>query len=110
MHISENEDGKVVIVSVEGRVDTESAVDVNTTLQNVVSSGKYNLVLDMSDVSYISSSGLRVLADILTRSRKAGGDLKLVGLSDKVLRVMQIIGFTQFFSMYETLEDARQAF
>ena len=110
MHISEYEDGKVVIVSVEGRVDTESAVDVNTTLQNVVSSGKYNLVLDMSDVSYISSSGLRVLADILTRSRKAGGDLKLVGLSDKVLRVMQIIGFTQFFSMYETLEDARQAF
>jgi anti-sigma B factor antagonist len=67
-------------------------------------------VLDMGQVGYISSAGLRTLADILTRNREAGGDLKLVGLNRKVLRVLRIIGFDKFFSIYETLEAALAEF
>jgi anti-anti-sigma factor len=60
----------------------------------------------MAEVSYISSSGLRTLADVVTKNRAAGGDLKLVAVSRKVLRVLRIIGFDRFFSMYDTLEEA----
>ena len=52
------------------------------------------MVLDMAQVSYISSAGLGTLADVVTRNREAGGDLKLVGLNRKVLRVLRIIGLT----------------
>jgi anti-anti-sigma factor len=64
------------------------------------------MVLDMAGVSYISSAGLRTLADVLTRNREAGGDLKLVALNKKVLRVLRIIGFDRFFSLYDTVEAA----
>jgi anti-anti-sigma factor len=60
----------------------------------------------MAEVSYISSSGLRTLADVVTKNREAGGDLKLVAVSRKVLRVLRIIGFDRFFSLYDTLEEA----
>jgi anti-sigma B factor antagonist len=64
------------------------------------------MVLDMAEVRYISSAGLRTLADVLTRNRDAGGDLKLVALTPKVMRVFQIIGFDRFFSFYATVEAA----
>jgi anti-anti-sigma factor len=64
------------------------------------------MVLNMAEVSYISSSGLRTLADVVTKNREAGGDLKLVAVSRKVLRVLRIIGFDRFFSLYDTLEEA----
>jgi anti-anti-sigma factor len=64
------------------------------------------MVLDMAKVGYISSAGLRTLADVLTKNREQGGDLKLVALNRKVLRVLRIIGFDKFFSLYDTVEAA----
>jgi anti-anti-sigma factor len=64
------------------------------------------MVLDMTAVSYVSSAGLRTLADVVTRNREHGGDLKLVALNRKVLRVLRIIGFDKFFAHYNTLEIA----
>ena len=94
----------------QGRIDTEGAVDLELTLQAAVSEGKHSMVLDMTEVRYISSAGLRTLADVLTRNKDEGGDLKLVALSPKVMRVFQIIGFDKFFSFYTTVESAMADF
>ena len=51
------------------------------------------MVLDMAEVHYMNSAGLRTLADILTRNRANGGDLLLVAPNPKVERVFKIIGF-----------------
>ena len=64
------------------------------------------MVLDMAQVGYIGSARLRTLADVLTRNREASGDLNLVALNRKVLRVLRIIGFDRFFSLYDTVEAA----
>ena len=45
-----------------------------------------------------------------TKSKKAGGDLKLVALSSKILRVFRIIGFDRYFSIYDTVETAQAEF
>jgi anti-anti-sigma factor len=71
-----------------------------------VSEGQHKMVLDMAQVRYISSSGLRTMADVLTKNKEQGGDLKLVALNRKVQRVLRIIGFDKFFSIYDTLEAA----
>lgn len=104
-----DEDGKTVFV-MEGRIDTEGAGDLENRLQEALAQGKTQLVLDMTGVRYISSAGLRTLADILTRAKDQQGDLKLVGLAPKVLRVFQIIGFDNFFSMYDSVGEAVAAF
>ena len=106
MNIIERDQNGVTVFELDGRVDTQGAVDMDLALQAAVSGGKHKMVLDMAQVEYISSSGLRTMADVVTQNREAGGDLKLVAVSPKVLRVLRIIGFDKFFSLYGTVEEA----
>ena len=106
MNISERVENGVTVFVLEGRIDTEGAVEMDQTLQAAVSQGQHKMVLDMASVRYISSAGLRTLADVLTKNKQAGGDLKLVALNQKVVRVFQIIGFDKFFAVYDTSEAA----
>ena len=110
MKITEREQDGITIFYVEGRVDSEGAVDLDLALQTATEEGKYKLILDLSQVRYINSAGLRTLADILTQAQANDGDLKLVDLNPKVQRVFQIIGFDKFFAVYDALEDALAAF
>ncbi len=110
MDITERVENGISIFTLEGRIDTQGAIDLNRALQAAVSAGKHNMVLDMTEVLYISSAGLRSLADVLTKNKEKGGDLKLVALNRKVMRVLRIIGFDRFFSTYETVEAALAEF
>ena len=106
MNITERVENGINVFVLDGRIDTQGAVDVDLALQAAMSAGKHKMVLDMAAVGYISSAGLRVMADVLTKNKERGGDLKLVALDRKVLRVFRIIGFDHFFSMYDTIEAA----
>jgi anti-anti-sigma factor len=110
MNITEREQNGITIFVMEGRVDSEGAVDMDMALQAAASEGRNKMVLDMSQVRYINSAGLRTLADILTQNQREGGDLKLVDLNPKVQRVMQIIGFDKFFAIYPVLDEALAAY
>ncbi len=110
MNITERSENGIALFVPRGRIDTQGAVDLDLTLQAAVAEGKHKMVLDMTEVRYISSAGLRTLADVLTKNREAGGDLKLVALDRKVLRVFRIIGFDKFFSIYDALETAMSDF
>lgn len=106
MNIIERDQNGISVFELDGRVDTQGALDMDLALQAAAAGGKNKMVLDMAKVGYISSAGLRTLADLLTKNRESGGDLKLVALNRKVLRVLRIIGFDKFFSLYDTLEAA----
>jgi anti-sigma B factor antagonist len=106
MDITERIEDGVSLFVLAGRIDTQGARELDEALQAAASEGKHKMVLDMAEVSYISSSGLRTLADVVTKNREQGGDLKLAALSRKVLRVLRIIGFDRFFALYDTLEAA----
>jgi anti-anti-sigma factor len=110
MEITERDESGITVFVLKGRIDTQGAADMDLALQAAVSEGKHKMVLDLAEVRYISSAGLRTLADVLTRNKEQGGDLKLAALNRKVLRVLRIIGFDKFFSIYDTLEDAVAAF
>jgi anti-anti-sigma factor len=104
--IIERDENGVAVYVLEGRIDTAGAVDLDLALQAAAASGKSKMILDMSEVRYIGSAGLRTMADVLTKNQKAGGDLKLVALNRKVERVLRIIGFDKFFSIYDAVDEA----
>lgn len=110
MNIVERDEQGVTVFTLDGRVDTQGSVTMDQALQAAVGKGQYKMILDMTEVTYISSAALRSMADVLTKNKKAGGDLKLVALSSKILRVFRIIGFDKYFSLYDTLEAAQAAF
>lgn len=110
MNITEREQNGVSVFVLDGRVDSEGAVDLDLALQTAVTEGKHKMILNMSQVRYINSAGLRTLADILTQNKENGGDLILVDLNPKVQRVFQIIGFDKFFTVHASVEEALAAF
>ena len=110
MQITEQDKNGVTVFVLEGRVDSGGSVEMDETLQAAVAQGKKKLVLDMAQVTYINSAGLRTLADVLTQSRNTGGDLRLVALNPKVERVFKIIGFDKFFDTYDSVDDALTGF
>lgn len=110
MDIQQKDLNDVTVFTVKGRVDSEGAVDLDLALRTATTEGKHKMVLELSDVRYMNSSGLRTLADILTQNRADGGDLKLAAMNPKVLRVLQIIGFEKFFNIYPTIDAAVKSY
>ena len=110
MNITRTDEQNITIISIDGRVDSGGAVELEKILQTVVAEGKYKIILDMAQVGYINSAGLRILADVLTANREKEGDLRLVGLNSKVRRVFEIIGFHKFFQEYDSIEAAKTDF
>jgi len=110
MNITEKTQNDIVIFAVDGRIDSEGAVDLDMALHAALEGGHNKLILDMKDAQYINSAGLRTLADVLTTSQAADGNLYLVGLNPKIKRVLQIVGFDNFFKMYDDVASASAAF
>ena len=63
----------------------------------------------MSQLTYVSSSGLRVLLSARSASRKRGGDLFLCALSPSVREVFDMVGFSAIFSLFDTVEMGMEA-
>ena len=106
MKISQRVQNDVTVFVLEGRIDSEGAIELDDALRAGVEAGEFKMVLDMTEVQYINSSALRTLADIITQNQQHEGDLKLAGLQPKVRRVLQIVGFDKFSSIHDTLEAA----
>lgn len=106
MEIESYEEFGVRVYTLRGRVDSGGADKLRDTLQAGTNAGHYKMVLVMSDVTHINSAGMRVLADIITQNQQHGGSLRLVGLSDRVRRVFEIIGFLRFFPVYDNVINA----
>jgi len=99
MQISEAVDGEVLILSVQGRLDSNTSKDLDEVLIKQVQS-KPGVVLDFSGLEYISSAGLRVLLKAAKQGRSGGAKLALCGLSSHVREVFDISGFSSIFSIH----------
>lgn len=110
MNVIEKTDNDISILTLDGRIDSEGAVDLDLALQSVVSDGKHKIILDMEKVTYINSAGLRTLADILNQTQSKGGNVVLLSLNARVQRVLEIIGFDNFFSIAKSLDAAKASF
>lgn len=96
----------IAVLEIEGRVDGDGVLLLSSKLNDVFHAREYNIILEMSGVSYINSTGLSIIAAIRTRCREHGGDLRLVGLHPRVRRVFEIVGFDRYLVLNESLEQA----
>lgn len=100
----------VEIVFLNGRLDAYNSNLVENKFDEIIDSGKVQMVADLSGVDYISSSGLRVTLSSLKKLNKMGGTLKLSSLQPYVLEVFEIAGFTQLFQIYHDEKEAVASF
>lgn len=100
----------VIVIPLHGRIDAVTSPQVSATVRTQIDAGARSLLLDLSDVPFLSSSGLRALLLIRKELMTLGGELRLAALQPQVLEVFDITGFAQVFAIHSTLEEARAAF
>lgn len=94
------------LVTFAGAVDGRTAPEVQSAIAPIL--GEFSVVvLDLSQVSYMSSAGLRVLLLVHRQLVAKKGRPILVGLSDSLAETMRVTGFLQFFTTYATLAEVK---
>jgi anti-anti-sigma factor len=98
------------VVYLSGRLDANTSAMADTELQTMVSNGSTKILINLANLEYISSSGLRILLVNLRKLRKNQGDLKLACLKPMVKEIIHLAGFDRIFTLYETENAALQSF
>lgn len=110
MDFSVTEMKRVQLVRVGGRIDSSNAPELQEKLAGIIKAGGRNIVINMKDISFLSSGGLRALLSTLQAAKKSGGDLKLSEVSDPVARVLELTSFDLHFKCYGNDTEAVGSF
>jgi anti-sigma B factor antagonist len=97
---------RVSVITVSGRIDGSTAGEFEAALTGVTEGGKYNIVIDMSDVDFVSSAGLRVLVNTRKAVNSAGGKIMLAEPSQQVVETLDIAGLDVLFEQFDDRETA----
>ncbi len=98
--------GDVEICRISGKLDANTASEVEKNLQNAINSGNKKLVLDLQGLDYISSAGIRVLLQTNKKMESFKGEMIITSLNKKVLEIFTISGLNHFFVLTDSVNGA----
>jgi len=97
-----------IVVAFTGDVDLETSPSAREVLLGLVARGQA-ILIDLSAVNYIDSSGVASLVEALQETRKAGSTLALVAVSEAALRVLKLARLDTVFAIHTTVEEGLAA-
>jgi anti-sigma B factor antagonist len=106
MEVMAREMGDAVVVDVSGKVDMWSSPDLRQHLLGAMKDWSRRLVINISDVSFIDSSGLATLIEAFQRIKRSKGRLFLVGPNRTVSGVLKLAHLDNLFEIRATLDEA----
>jgi len=104
--VTSRECGECTVVEVVGEIDVYTASVLREKLADLIDADHTDLVVDLTGVGFLDSTGLGVLVGALKKVRGFGGRLQLVIDQEKVMKVFRITALTQVFTIHESLEAA----
>jgi anti-sigma B factor antagonist len=111
MEITTTEFKRVDVVKPDGRIDTYTAPTLEETLNDLINRGRYKLVLDLSDVDFISSKGWWVLIETQKQSKRYNrGELVLVNIKDRIRESLDLVGMGNYFKIFDDVTAAVGSF
>ncbi len=94
------------VVDVKGEIDVYTAPKLREKLIELVSEGRYNVIVNLEGVDFLDSTGLGVLVGGLKRLRSNDGEMSLVSTQSRILKVFEITGLTKVFAIHDSVEAA----
>lgn len=111
IQVTNRQVGDVTVVDVAGRITLgEGASALRENIRELVAKGNKKILLNLSDVSYIDSSGIGELVSAYTTVTNQGGTLKLLGLTKRVKDLLQITKLYTVFEVFESEPTAVRSF
>lgn len=106
MEIIEAKHNDITIIALTGRLDTLSSSLLEDKLLDSINKNQSKIIIDFSQLDFISSSGLRVLLTAGKQIKSAQGKLVLCSLKDHVKEVFDVAGFSMLFKMFSSQEES----
>lgn len=100
LSVSQTSAGNVPILGVTGEVDVYSAPEVKERIDELIRSGQTTLIIDLSGVAFLDSTGLGALVEARTAAAEAGGSLPIVCTQERILKLFTITGLDGVFSIH----------
>jgi len=108
IHISDT--NRVAVVEAQGRIDSNTAHELGSALNQVIDDGYNKIVLDLAGVDYMSSAGLRELVAALKKVQNMQGDIRISRVTERVYEVMEIPGLHQVLRFFDSQAEAVNSF
>jgi anti-sigma B factor antagonist len=101
----------VAVVALRGKITLgEASQNLRNQVDELVSGGKSQIVLNLADVPFIDSAGLGALTVGYTRTKAAGGLLKIAAVQPRVRDALEMTRLTRMFTLYATVQEAIESF
>ncbi len=97
------------VIAASGEIDVATAPELREQLTSLIADDHRQLVVDLEDVDFIDSTGLGVLVGAVRRARAADGDLRLVCTNSRLLKVFDVTGLGDVFTIATSVDDAVSA-
>ncbi|MDA1353737.1 MAG: STAS domain-containing protein [bacterium] len=97
INVEFSKEGDSLIATVSGQIDTLTAPELQNRLVSAIEQGENKVVMDVADVNYVSSAGLRVFLIIQKKLKPLGHGLEIRNMRDDVKQVFDVTGFTGLF-------------
>jgi len=102
--LATRETGDRTIITVGGEIDVYTAPLLRDAISELVGQGRHDLVVDLTEVGFLDSTGLGVLVGGLKKVRARGGSLELVCQQDRLLKIFRITGLAKVFVIHATAD------
>ena len=110
LNLKASRKGNVVVVSLEGSLDADTAPRLDKAIGKLISDVESKVICDLKSLKFISSAGLGTLSSLRKKLKGAGGDLRLASPTTEVLDVFELLSFTRIFTICANLDEALQGF
>ncbi|MCK4898159.1 MAG: STAS domain-containing protein [Anaerolineales bacterium] len=111
MDISTQQYKRCDVVTVSGRIDSATAPQLEEALDAIMDAGRFKLVLDMTDVNFVSSKGLWVLIGAQKKCKRyRRGEVVLVNIKEEIRSAFDLVGMSDYFTMSDNITDAVGSF
>ncbi len=110
MEINVKKKDSISVVALSGRLDTTNYGDLEKKLFELIDNKEIKIVVDCSNLEYVSSSGLRIFLMGLKRINAADGRFVLCDLQDNIKEIFEISGFSTVFEIFGSIDEAINSF
>lgn len=109
MNVTTKRNGDILVAKIQGEIDHHIAGELSRILDmELVSSAVTMLILDMSEVGFMDSSGIGVIMGRKKNMALLGGSVCVVGMKDNVRKLMEVTGFKGIIDFYDNVDSAIQ--
>jgi len=110
MEYKTRQDGEVTVIVLSGEIDVKSTPHLKELLQGLIDEGKNQLLVDLTAVPFIDSTGLGIFVNAFKRTQQAGGTIKFANPKEELRKVFSLTQTDKVFSIFDSVDEGLLSF